>query len=87
MLSYIYKGKVSYLNLYVELEDKSKVSIEVNTNSSDYINDRNFYFLAKGMANDMNSGETYFYFKYHLHYLLMKYIIYTNLIKILDLYF
>ena len=46
MLSYIYKGKVSYLNLYVELEDKSKVSIEVNTNSSDYINDRNFYFFC-----------------------------------------
>ena len=46
-----------------------------------------FIFFAKGMANDMNSGETYFYFKYHLHYLLMKYIIYTNLIKILDLYF
>lgn len=65
MLSDKYKGKVSYLDLYVELEDKSKVSIEVNTNTSDYINDRNFYFLAKGMANDMNSGETYFDFKYH----------------------
>ena len=65
MLSDNYKGKVSYLDLYVELEDESKVSIEVNTNNDYYIKDRNLYFLAKGMGNDMESGETYYDFKKH----------------------
>ena len=65
MLSDRYKNKVSYLDLYVELDDGSKVSIEVNTNTSDFIKDRNLYFLAKTMANDMESGETYFDFKCH----------------------
>ena len=65
MLSDNYKGKVSYLDLYVELEDESKVSIEVNTNTSDYIKDRNLFFLSKGMANDMELGDTYFDFKKH----------------------
>ena len=59
------KGKVSYLDLYVELDDESKVSIEVNTNTSDYIKDRNLFFLSKGMANDMELGDTYFDFKKH----------------------
>lgn len=59
------KGKVSYLDLYVELDDESKVSIEVNTNTDYYIKDRNLYFLAKGMGNDMESGETYYDFKKH----------------------
>ena len=65
MLSDKYTGKVSYLDLYVELYDESKVSIEVNTNTNYYIKDRNLYFLAKGMGNDMEKGETYFDFKYH----------------------
>ena len=63
MLSDKNKGKVSYLDLYVELDDESKVSIEVNTNNEYYIKDRNLYFLTKGMANDMTSGETYYDFK------------------------
>ena len=65
LLSDKYNGKVSYLDLYVELEDESKVSIEVNTNTSDYIKDRNLFFLSKGMSNDMESGENYFDFKKH----------------------
>ena len=65
MLSDKYKNKVSYLDLYVELDDESKVSIEVNTNTDYYIKDRNLYFLAKSMGNDMESGETYYDFKKH----------------------
>ncbi len=65
MISDKYTGKVSYLDLYVELDDGNKVSIEVNTNTSYYIKDRNLYFLAKGMANDMKVGDNYFDFKYH----------------------
>ena len=65
MLSDKYKNKVSYLDLYVELDDKTKVGIEVNTNTEYYIKDRNFYFLAKCIANDMKSGEDYLDFKYH----------------------
>ena len=65
MLSDKNKGKVSYLDLYVELDDESKVSIEVNTNNEYYIKDRNLYFLTKGMANDIDSGETYYDFKKH----------------------
>ena len=59
------KDKVSYLDLYVELDDESKVSIEVNTNTEYYIKDRNLYFLAKGMGNDMEVGDNYFDFKKH----------------------
>ena len=65
MLSDKNKGKVSYLDLYVELDDESKVSIEVNTNTDYYIKDRNLYFLAKGMGNDMDTGETCYDFKKH----------------------
>ena len=65
MLSDKYKNKVSYLDLYVELDDKTKVGIEVNTNTEYYIKDRNLYFLAKCIANDMKSGENYLDFKYH----------------------
>ena len=65
MLSDKYKNKVSYLDLYVELDDETKVSIEVNTNTDYYIKDRNLYFLAKSMGNDMESGETYYDFKKH----------------------
>ena len=65
MLSDKYKGKVSYLDLYVELDDETKVGIEVNTNTEYYIKDRNLYFLAKCMSNDMKSGEDYLDFKYH----------------------
>jgi predicted transposase/invertase (TIGR01784 family) len=59
------KGKVSYLDLLVELDDESKVSIEVNTNTEYYIKDRNLYFLAKCMSNDMKVGDTYFDLKKH----------------------
>ena len=65
MLSDKFKNKVSYLDLYVELDDKTKVGIEVNTNTEYYIKDRNLYFLAKCMSNDMKSGEDYLDFKYH----------------------
>ena len=65
ILSDKYTGKISYLDLYVELDDESKVSIEVNTNTDYYIKDRNLYFLAKCMGNDMEVGETYFDFKKH----------------------
>ena len=65
MLSDKFKNKVSYLDLYVKLDDDSKVSIEVNTNTDYYIKDRNLYFLSKGMANDIKSGKTYYYFKKH----------------------
>ena len=65
MLADKYKNKVSYLDLYVELDDETKVGIEVNTNTEYYIKDRNLYFLAKCMSNDMKSGEDYLDFKYH----------------------
>ena len=50
MLADKYKNKVSYLDLYVELDDETKVGIEVNTNTEYYIKDRNLYFLAKCVA-------------------------------------
>ena len=65
MLSDKYKGKVSYLDLYVKLEDGKVVNIEVNTSTDYYIKDRNLYFLAKGMGNDMDLGDSYYEFKKH----------------------
>ena len=65
ILSDKYTGKVSYLDLYVELDDESKISIEVNTNTDYYIKDRNLYYLAKGMGNDMDAGDNYYDLKKH----------------------
>lgn len=60
-----YKVMKSYLDLYVELKDKTKVNIEVNSNTASYIYDRNLFFLSKIMSNGIEVGDTYYDFKKH----------------------
>lgn len=54
-----YNTKASYLDLLVELEDKSKVNVEVNTNPKSYVFDRNLFYLFKVMGNDLKVGDDY----------------------------
>ena len=60
-----HKTKKSYLDLYVKLKDDTKINIEVNSNTENYIFDRNLFFLSKIMANDIEIGSSYHEFKKH----------------------
>ncbi len=60
-----HKTKKSYLDLYVKLKDETKINIEVNSNTENYIYDRNLFFLSKIMANDIEIGNSYHDFKKH----------------------
>ena len=60
-----HKTKKSYLDLYVKLKDDTKINIEVNSNTENYIFDRNLFFLSKIMANDIEIGGSYHDFKKH----------------------
>ncbi|MBQ9318458.1 MAG: PD-(D/E)XK nuclease family transposase, partial [Bacilli bacterium] len=60
-----HKTKKSYLDLYVKLKDDTKINIEVNSNTENYIFDRNLFFLSKIMANDIEIGNSYHEFKKH----------------------
>ena len=60
-----HKTKKSYLDLYVKLKDETKINIEVNSNTENYIFDRNLFFLSKIMANDIEIGDSYHEFKKH----------------------
>ena len=60
-----YKTKRSYLDLLVKLQDNTKVSIEVNTNTGKYVTDRNLFFLAKVMGNDLKVNDSYTNFSKH----------------------
>ena len=51
--------KSSYLDILVELDDLSKINIEINSNSKSYVFDRNLFFLFKVMGNDLKIGEDY----------------------------
>ena len=45
--------KTRYLDLLVELEDKTKINIEINSNSKSYVFERNLFYLFKVMGNDL----------------------------------
>ena len=54
-----YNTKRSYLDLLVILNDDTKLSIEVNTDTSKHIMERNLLFIFKVMANDTKIGNDY----------------------------
>lgn len=54
-----YKDKKVQVDLIVELEDGTKVSVEINTNvSKKYIN-RNVYYMCRNMSKDLKEGIDY----------------------------
>lgn len=54
-----YKDKKVQVDLIVELEDGTKVSVEINTNvSRKYIN-RNVYYLCRNMSKDLKYGADF----------------------------
>ena len=54
-----YKTKRSYLDLLVTLNDDTKLSIEVNTDTSNIVMERNLIFIFKVMANDVKIEDKY----------------------------
>ena len=54
-----YKDKFIRVDLIVELYDGTKVNVEINTNVSKYIVDRNFYYMCRNISKDLNIGEEY----------------------------
>ena len=62
------KTKKSFLDLLVRVNEKVMVNIEVNTDTSQIIKERNISFLLKVASNDFKSGEKYRVFKKHIQY-------------------
>jgi len=51
-----YKDKKIYVDLVVELEDGTKVSVEINTNTAQKYIDRNVYYMCRNMSKDLKVG-------------------------------
>ena len=58
--------KRSYLDLLVELKDKSKINIEINSNPQNYTTNRNLFYLFKVMGRDLTSEDKYTDFHKHI---------------------
>ena len=59
LLGQKFKTKRSYLDLLVSLNDDTKLSIEVNTNTSKTTMERNLLFIFKVMVNDIKIDKNY----------------------------
>ena len=62
------KTKKSFLDLLIKVNEKMVINIEVNTDTSQIIKERNIGFLLKVASNDFKSGEKYRRFKKHIQY-------------------
>ena len=60
------KVKRSYLDLLVELRNKTKINIEINSNPQSYTTDRNLFYLFKVMGRDLTSKDKYTDFHKHI---------------------
>ena len=58
--------KKSYLDLLVELKDKTEINIEINSNPQNYTTDRNLFYLFKVMGRDLTSKDKYTDFHKHI---------------------
>ena len=58
--------KRSYLDLLVELKDKTKINIEINSNPQSYTTERNLFYLYKVMGRDLTSKDKYTDFHKHI---------------------
>ena len=59
LLGQKFKTKRSYLDLLVLLNDDTKISIEINTNTSKTTMERNLLFIFKVMVNDIKIDKNY----------------------------
>ena len=50
---------LSYLDLLVKLSDKTKINIEINSNTETYVTNRNLFYLFKVMGRDLTSEDKY----------------------------
>jgi len=58
--------KKSYLDLLVELKNKAKINIEINSNPQNYTTNRNLIYLFKVMGRDLTSKDKYTDFHKHI---------------------
>ena len=61
-----YKDKKVFVDLVVELEDNTKVVIEVNTEIDTSLQDRNLFYMCRIMSKDLKPGQHYDEFKRHI---------------------
>ena len=61
-----YYDKRTIVDLIVELEDGTKIGIEMNTNVNSYIIDRNIFYMFKIMSGNMRKGSLYNELKKHI---------------------
>ena len=54
-----YYDKRTIVDLIVELEDGTKIAVEMNTNVNKYLIDRNVFYMFKIMSKDMKKGNLY----------------------------
>jgi len=61
-----YYDKRTIVDLIVELEDGTKIGIEMNTNVNSYLVDRNIFYMFKIMSGNMRKGSLYNELKKHI---------------------
>jgi len=61
-----YYDKRTIVDLIVELEDGTKISIEMNTNVNNYLISRNLNYLFKIMSHNFKKGRLYSEFDKHI---------------------
>ncbi|MBQ9072457.1 MAG: PD-(D/E)XK nuclease family transposase, partial [Bacilli bacterium] len=54
-----YNDKRTTVDLIVEIEDGTKIGIEMNTNVNRYLINRNLFYMFKIMSKDMKKGMLY----------------------------
>lgn len=61
-----YYDKRTIVDLIVELEDGTKISVEMNTNVNKYLIDRNLFYMFKIMSKNIKKGKFYNEFNKHI---------------------
>lgn len=59
LIGRLYKDKNVQVDLVVELEDGTKVSVEINTNVSQEYIERNLYYLFGNISKDLKPGKRF----------------------------
>ena len=61
-----YVDKKNMVDLLVELDDNALVGIEINSEVSESLFDRNLFYMARVMSRDLSPSEDYSNFKKHI---------------------
>ena len=62
----VYNDKNYEVDLMVELENKDKIVVEMNTSGAQYIINRNLFYITRVMSRDLKVGEKYNKFHNHI---------------------